>query len=177
MLNDRKVRLMTKLALYETREGKEDIKLGKYYKTDYARLQVLKTGIAVTFAYILLVAMYVLYNLEYFIEDAVIIDWKGLGKKALGIYAAIMTVYLIGTLLGYSIKYSLSRKKLSKYFRLLKRLKLLYRDEENGIPTDRSEDDEDEEELEDEFVASAARELKSEFLDPEITGGSEDNRQ
>lgn len=50
MLNDRKIRLMTKLALYERKEGKEDIKLSKYYRTDYVRLQVLKTVVAVTFS-------------------------------------------------------------------------------------------------------------------------------
>ncbi|MDF2593610.1 MAG: hypothetical protein K0S75_3076, partial [Clostridia bacterium] len=42
MLNTNKVRLMTKLALYETKEGKEDIRLSKYYKTDYVRYQVIK---------------------------------------------------------------------------------------------------------------------------------------
>lgn len=144
MLNDRKVRLMTKLAMYEGKEGKQDIKLSKYYKTDYARLQVLKTGITVTFAYILLLAMYVLYNLEYFIEDAVIIEWAELGKKALGIYLAIMTVYLIFTLVGFSIRYSISRKKLSKYFRMLRKLRTMYREEGEEVDPEEYDDSEDE---------------------------------
>ena len=43
MLNNRKIRIMTKLATYEEKEGKEDIKLSKYYKTDFVRLNILKT--------------------------------------------------------------------------------------------------------------------------------------
>ena len=31
MLNNDKIRLMTKLAVYESKIGKEDIKLSKYY--------------------------------------------------------------------------------------------------------------------------------------------------
>ena len=41
MVNMRKVRLMTKLAIYEKKEGKEDIKLGKYFRRDYVRLKIL----------------------------------------------------------------------------------------------------------------------------------------
>lgn len=142
MLNDRKIRLMTKLALYEGKEGKQDIKLSKYYKTDYARLQMLKTGIAVTFAYVLILAMYVIYNLERFIEDAVIIDWAALGKTALGVYICLLTVYIISTLAGYSVYYMMSRKKLSKYFRMLRRLRLIYREEESGAAAEYDGDNE-----------------------------------
>ena len=47
MLNNRKVRLMTKLAIYEKEDGKEDIRLGRYYRGDYVRYQLLKTIVAV----------------------------------------------------------------------------------------------------------------------------------
>jgi len=135
MLNNRKIRLMTRLAIYEKSEGKEDIRLSKYYKTDYARLNVLKTGIAVTFSYICILALVVIYKLEYLIENAVELDYLGIGKTVLGIYAAIMAVYLICALLGYSLQYSASRKKLAKYFRMLRRLKEIYR-EEDGYHSD-----------------------------------------
>ena len=48
MLNNRKVRIMTQLAIYEKGEGKKDFKLSKFYKTDYARFNVLKTALMVT---------------------------------------------------------------------------------------------------------------------------------
>ena len=36
MLDERKVKLMTKLALYEETYGKEDFKISSYYRKDYA---------------------------------------------------------------------------------------------------------------------------------------------
>ena len=48
MLNNRKVRLMTRLAIYEQTEGKEDVRISKYFRTDYVRLNVLKSIVAVT---------------------------------------------------------------------------------------------------------------------------------
>ena len=35
MLDERKVKLMTKLALYEETHGKEDFKISSYYRKDY----------------------------------------------------------------------------------------------------------------------------------------------
>ncbi len=40
MLDERKVKLMTKLALYEETYGKEDFKISSYYRKDYASLHV-----------------------------------------------------------------------------------------------------------------------------------------
>ncbi len=130
MLNNRKVRLMTQLAIYEKGEGKKDFKLAKYYKTDYARFNVLKTALAVTVAYVILCGMFALYKLQYILDNVLTIDYLAIGWKALGIYIGIMSFYLICTLLGYSIKYSLSRKKLVKYYRMLRKLKDIYKEED-----------------------------------------------
>lgn len=146
MIDDRKVRLMTQLALYEKKEGKEDIKLSKFYRTDYVRLQVLKTGVMVTIAYFLILVMIVIYQSEYLIANAVALDYKGIGLKVLGVYLVLLTIFLISTLLGFSIKYRYSRKKLSVYFRRLKKLRHMYRvedgeiTEQDGMDLDNGED-------------------------------------
>lgn len=126
MLNNRKVRLMTKLAIYEKKDGKEDIKLAKYYKSDYARLQMLKTAIAVTIAFLCLVAVGIIYKMEFILNNALDIDYAMLGRKVLGIYLGVLSIYMIFTALGYSMKYKASRKKLAKYFRMLRKLNHMY---------------------------------------------------
>ena len=35
MIDEQKVKLMTKLALYEHTQGKEDFKVSEYYRKDY----------------------------------------------------------------------------------------------------------------------------------------------
>jgi hypothetical protein len=136
MLNERKIRLMTKLAIYEKKDGKEDLKLAKYYKGDYARLQAWKTGIAVTIAYVLLLVVAAVYKLEYFLDNAFIIDFKELGMKVLGIYVIVLTVYVVIAMLGYSLKYAASRKKLAKYFRMLRKLNHFYLVEDGVVKED-----------------------------------------
>ena len=132
MINIRKTRLMTKLALYETGEGREDIRLSKYYKTDYVRLQILKTVLAVTIGYILILLMVGLYKSEYLIAEAVNLDYRAIGITVLVIYIILLTIYIVGTIIGYSIKYDLSRGKLTRYFRLLNIMKKIYREEEGS---------------------------------------------
>ena len=139
MLNERKIRLMTKLAIYEKKEGKEDLKLAKYYKGDYARMQAWRTGIAVTVAYVFLVLIAVVYKAEYFLDNAFTIDYEALGKKILGVYVIVLAVYVITAMLGYSIKYSESRKKLARYFRMLRKLNHFYL-VEDGIVKEEEEE-------------------------------------
>ena len=41
MLDERKVKLMTQLALYDQTQGKEDFKISEYYRKDYAGVHIL----------------------------------------------------------------------------------------------------------------------------------------
>lgn len=129
MLNNNKIRLMTKLAVYETKEGKADISLSKYYKTDYVRYQAIKTIISTTVGYGLILALIIMYKSEYIIEKAVTLDYKTIGSYVLGIYIVIIAIYGLASIIGYSVKYDRSRKKLGRYFKLLKRLEKIYNEE------------------------------------------------
>ncbi len=129
MVNMRKVRLMTKLAIYEKTEGKEDIKLGKYFRRDYVRLKVLHNIVAVTIGYLLVLAMIIAYQMEDLIREAVNLDYIGIGKTILGVYIIVVTIYTMAAMVGYGLYYDYSRKKLAKYFRMLRRLRSLYQEE------------------------------------------------
>lgn len=131
MLNFKKIRMMTKIAVYEKKDGKDDIYLSKYYKTDYVRLQVLKSVISTTIAYALIIAMIVFYRMEYLIKNAITLDYKLIGTYVLGFYLMIITLYGLGSVIYYSMKYDASRKKLSRYFKLLKRLEKIYNEGTN----------------------------------------------
>ncbi len=129
MLNTNKIRLMTKLALYETKEGKEDIRLSKYYKTDYVRYQVIKSVLCATFGFALILLLIFIYKAEYIAGNAVTLDYKTIGVYILCIYIIVAAIYGLGAWVGYAIKYDASRKKLSRYYKLLNRLNKIYREE------------------------------------------------
>lgn len=129
MLNNDKIRLMTKLAIYENKEGKEDIRLSKYYKTDYVRYHIIKSLITASLGYALILVLIFLYKSEYIIREAITMDYKTIGTYILGFYIMIIAVYGLGSAVGYSIKYDKSRKKLGRYYKLLRRLSKIYNEE------------------------------------------------
>ena len=131
MIDNSKVRIMTRMSIYERHEGKEDLKFNKFFKSDYARLQVLKTLVWVTIGYLIVVALVALYKLEYLIDNALTLDYPDMGKTILAYYRVVLAVYLIGALVGYSLKYQFSRKRLKNYYRLLKSLKEIYSEEDS----------------------------------------------
>ena len=51
MINEEKVILMTRLASYESNEGKKDISIVNYFKGDYIGFQILKSVIAATISF------------------------------------------------------------------------------------------------------------------------------
>ena len=57
MLDERKVKLMTKMALYEQKEGKEDFKVSAYYRRDYASVHTIYSILWMTVGYILLIVL------------------------------------------------------------------------------------------------------------------------
>lgn len=130
MLNNEKIRVMTKLAIYESKSGKEDIKLSQYYKRDYIRLQVLNTVVFSTIGYGLILLLIGVYQSEYLISEAVQLNYRSLGMYILGVYIMVLTVSIFATIIGYTIKFNSSRKKLSGYNNGLKFLRKLYEEEE-----------------------------------------------
>lgn len=130
MLNNDKIRVMTKLAIYESGKGKEDIKLSQYFKKDYIRLQTLNTVVFSTIGYGLILLLIGVYQSEYLIAEAVNLEYKSIGMYILGLYVMTLTVYILATIIGSTLKYDASRKKLAGYNRGLKYLSKIYEEEE-----------------------------------------------
>ncbi|BBF44147.1 hypothetical protein lbkm_2835 [Lachnospiraceae bacterium KM106-2] len=129
MINNRKVRIMTKLAIIENKEGKEVIKASQYFKRDYVRLQVLRGVISITLGYLLILTLIGLYQSEYLIAEAVTLNYKMIGTYVIGIYAMLIIIFVFAGTIGYGMKYDSSRKKLQKYNRGLKILSKMYEEE------------------------------------------------
>lgn len=131
MLNENKVKMMTKMAIYEKNEGKKMLKTARYFKGDFVAFAVLKSIIAATFAYIIMVIMYVMCNFESLIADINSINYTQMGKT-LGIYyIAIIIVFSIIAGIVSAYQYEASRKGLKKYFSRLSKLERFYNGQKN----------------------------------------------
>ena len=60
MLNEERIILMTQMASYEQGEGKENVKIGNYFRSDYIALQVLKSIVCAIIAYGIMFGLYML---------------------------------------------------------------------------------------------------------------------
>lgn len=129
MLNEKKIRLMSKLAMFEEKEGKEELQISHYYRTDYVRFQVLKTVICVTIAFAIILGLIIFYHSEYLIAEAVKLDYEKIGMYTLGSYIIMLTIFILLTMLGFTLKYNASKKRLNQYMKNLKLLRKFYKEE------------------------------------------------
>ena len=110
MLNKEKIRLMTRTAIYEKREGKDDLKMNQYCSSDYVRFNMLKTLIGVTISVFLCSCIYLMCIAERDIFELIFkIDIEALARLLLTAYFLALVVYVIICLLYYPYKYSRAR--------------------------------------------------------------------
>lgn len=132
MLNEEKIRLMTRLALYEQKEGKKDLPLSKYYRTDYLALKMINSTIVMTLGYILLLSTIVLIKIEELLSDIVNMDLAAMGRNILIIYVILFVVNMAATYFVSSYRFKRSRGNLNNYNSYLKDLYMIYKKEENS---------------------------------------------
>lgn len=105
MVNKRKVRLMTRTSMYEKHGGETDLSKAAYYKTDYVAIQMWFTAIAVTFAYILILALIFACNFEYIVNNLTDLNYRVLAVILIMSYIAIMTLYMLVSYFIYSYRF------------------------------------------------------------------------
>ncbi len=122
MLDEKKVKLMTKIAIYEKNEGKDMKIASKSFKVDYVTLNMLYTGITTTIGYVLMVVLYVLSNLENLLVNVSETDFPKLLENIATYYVVILILFLAASLVFYSNKYDRSFEKVRKNYQSLKSL-------------------------------------------------------
>ena len=130
MLKKEKIRLMTKLARYESGEGKEELRIARYYRSDYIGLALIKNFFLVTIGYGLILAVIAAYNLEYLLDNVHKMDLISLGIVVLAGYIGVLAVYSVLTYIQYTVKYHNAKKSVKQYYTQLTRLEKIYTREE-----------------------------------------------
>lgn len=126
MLNEERIILMTKLASYEAGEGKKNTAIGKYFRSDYIGVQVIKSILCATIAFGIGFGLYILYDFENLMMDIYKMDLFIFAKNVLMIYFAVVAVYAVLTYVIYTYRYSKAKKSLKNYYGNLKKLSALY---------------------------------------------------
>ena len=131
MIRQDRVRIMTDMAIYEKREGKQDEKIDAYYKSDYMSSEFLKSFLSATFSFMIVAAVYCVYHFEELMLTIYGMDIREMVIGVIRYYLIFVAVFLVITYLVYNKRYERTRTNLRKYYRELKELSADYeRDEE-----------------------------------------------
>ena len=137
MLNNKKVQIMSKIALYEHGEGKETLKLNRYLKDDYTSVKLLSSLPLGILTALLLTALA-------FCMDT---DWPLLLYSSIGgtfaillyvlAFAVFVFLYCLFSAYMFKLKYDKHRGNLRRYGLDLRRLEAIYSEEEQNEQTDK----------------------------------------
>ena len=145
MISEEKVKIMAEMARYEKTNGKEDLRVYKYEKKDYIRLEQLKTSISLLIAFLILTGLLCVMKLDTVIMN--LRDGKIIISAAviLAIYIVIYLTYIHFIKKRAARYYDEVRARVLIYDKHLEELEILYQVEENEdvSPTIAPEEDED----------------------------------
>lgn len=126
MLNEEKIRLMTRAAAYEVHEGKRTIPINHYFRGDYISLNLIWSWVCYTLAFVLCGAMWAFYKMEYLMDNLHKMDLAAFARQVITIYGVGLVAYLIVTYICYSWRYRKNRKSLAGYYQILKNISAIY---------------------------------------------------
>ena len=92
MLNESKVKLMTRMAMYESKQGEEDFKISSYYKKDYRSFHTIATIIWVTVGYAVAVGIGVIAFLDELMGNLNMDAYNDMSERIVGARSAERSV-------------------------------------------------------------------------------------
>ncbi|MFV0528667.1 MAG: hypothetical protein ACK5MN_08130 [Lachnospiraceae bacterium] len=129
MVNEDKVRLMTKLARYEATDGKRTLPIAKYFLSDYIGLALIKNFFLITFAYGIILFMVIGYYYDFLLDNIHKMNVVTLGAQILIGYICILAIYSVITYARYLMRYRNAHQSLKKYYAILDKVNRTYVDE------------------------------------------------
>lgn len=122
MLNENKIIIMTRLAAYENGAGRKYVERGHYFRTDYISLQLVKSFVCGTLAYLSIVIIIGFYNFELLMSDVYNTDLLEYAKQHGRSYCILMGIYLIVTYAVALYRFNKAKRSLNAYNNYLNRL-------------------------------------------------------
>ena len=122
MVDQERVRLMIRLARYENREGVEDFRIRKYYRSDYTALQLIKTWILTTLGYGLLLGLIIAGNVEFLLDNIDSMNLRVLFSWILIGYIVLIGAYFAAVYISSVIRYNRAKRNVKEYLTALERI-------------------------------------------------------
>ena len=129
MINNDKVKLMTKIQLFENHE-KEALKANRFFQRDYLGICLIRSLFAYIALFILVLLVVFLYNWEELltkVDLTVLTQWS---KWIILSFFLLLIPSMIVSYIVYWFRYRRCRKKVREYVTNLKQLNVYYKEDE-----------------------------------------------
>ena len=126
MIDQDKLKTMSQLALYEKKKGKKDLNIYSYEEGDYIRFQGLKTLILVTFAFVAVVGLIMVWNMDYLMNHFVELNYGLLIGLVCGALLLVLVFYMILSYRKSKEEYNSMNPRVRRYQRKLKKMRDFY---------------------------------------------------
>lgn len=130
MIQKDKLKVMTQMALYEKKKGREDMDIYRYQREDYIRFQKLKTWIAATAAFLIIGGFLAAWNIEVIINHFDTYDYRKIGLLVLAAYSVFVVFFLSISSSQSKERYNMVRPRIRRYYRNLTRIEEFYKKED-----------------------------------------------
>ena len=130
MVNEDRIKLMTRMAAYEKEEHKKNKTIVSFFRSDYISMQMLKSVISTTIAFAVMLGLYVLYDFEVFMKEIYQMDMFEFAKSVIIIYVIFLGIILVITYVVSLYQYNRALQGTKLYYANLKKLSRIYGEEE-----------------------------------------------
>ncbi len=118
----KRIRLMTKIAIYEKEESKTNEAVAGYFRADYIGLKILGAILSSTMVFCIVFGLYVLCNSETLMIDFYKMDYLEEARKLILYYIGFVASYVCVVTLVFFVKYNKAVKYKRVFSKNLKKL-------------------------------------------------------
>ena len=130
MVNEERVKLMTRMAAYENSGHKKNKNIISFFKSDYISLQLMKSFIANSIAFAIFFGLYILYDFEVFMKEIYKMNLFDFIISVLILYAIFVVILSVITYVVSLYQYNRALQSTKSYYTNLKKLSQMYGKEE-----------------------------------------------
>lgn len=125
-MNEKRIRMMTKLAHFEQKNRNFLRDAENYYRSDYIGIHLLKNLIRITLAYFIGAGLWACYHMDSLLKKLNTMDIRETGMRLVISYGIIAVIFLMLTYVIYAVRFYRMEKKLLSYRNMLERLIMEY---------------------------------------------------
>ena len=126
MLDEKKICLMTKLARFESRTGKESLRIIRHHRGDYIGMGLLRNFFETTLGYLLVWGVLIAYNMDYLLDNLHKVKIFVVVVEFIVGYLIFLILYSVITWIKRRRQYEQAREEVEQYYNGLEELSRRY---------------------------------------------------